>query len=102
MTQSQGVLSSAPHRASIDLRDAIGHRAYYFEKARSKSYGLLRRLTRHHWKAHALLKPFVFGKCGMELGGPSATFRKEGPLPVYDLCRSMDVCNFSDNTIWDI
>jgi len=37
---------------------------------------------------------------GLEIGGPSAVFRSDGFLPVYDLVGSLDNCNFTSNTVW--
>ena len=47
------------------------------------------------------MKPFVTGKNGLEIGGPSTIFSKHRLIPVYDCCRSIDNCNFSSRTIWD-
>lgn len=43
----------------------------------------------------------VTGLNGLEIGGPSAVFGRGGPLPLYDLVKSLDNCNFTSNTIWE-
>ncbi len=45
--------------------------------------------------------PFVEGKKGLEIGGPSAVFQRGlTPLPIYDRVGSLDNCDFSRNTTW--
>ncbi|MFA6432139.1 MAG: methyltransferase domain-containing protein [Candidatus Margulisiibacteriota bacterium] len=41
------------------------------------------------------------GKKGLEIGGPTAYFRKTGPLPIYPVIGALDGLNFSLNTIWE-
>jgi SAM-dependent methyltransferase len=41
------------------------------------------------------------GLSGIELGGPSLAFTKQGFLPIYQHIESLDGCNFSSNTIWE-
>ncbi len=40
-------------------------------------------------------------KKGLEIGGPSFAFTKDGFLPVYDYVKDLDGCNFSTNTVWE-
>ena len=40
-------------------------------------------------------------KAGIEIGGPSAVFRKGGYLPLYNDVAKLDNCNFSDSTLWE-
>jgi len=40
------------------------------------------------------------GKEGLEIGGPSQIFRENDKLPIYPLLKSLDGCNFSENTVW--
>ena len=45
--------------------------------------------------------PFVDGKKGLEIGGPSAVFEDAvRPLPIYSRVGSLDNCDFSRNTTW--
>ena len=40
-------------------------------------------------------------KYGLEVGGPSVVFCNDGILPLYRSIKSLDVCNFSEETIWE-
>ncbi len=37
---------------------------------------------------------------GLEIGGPSHVFSREGPLPVYEFARRIDNLDFSNSTFW--
>ena len=41
------------------------------------------------------------GLSGIEIGGPSLAFTKQGFLPIYQHIENLDGCNFSSNTIWE-
>ncbi len=41
------------------------------------------------------------GKNGLEIGGPSPIFAEKGILPIYSVIKSLDGCNFSENTVWE-
>lgn len=38
---------------------------------------------------------------GLEIGGPSRVFSEKSILPVYDVARTIDNCNFSNMTVWE-
>jgi len=38
---------------------------------------------------------------GLEIGGPSFAFTKKGFVPIYKHLKSLDGCNFSNNTVWE-
>jgi SAM-dependent methyltransferase len=40
------------------------------------------------------------GKQGLEIGGPSSIFRKDGILPFYESVAHLDNCNFCAETVW--
>jgi SAM-dependent methyltransferase len=40
------------------------------------------------------------GRKGVEIGGPSAIFRRRGCIPVYPIAAHIDNCNFGSNTVW--
>lgn len=40
-------------------------------------------------------------KYGLEFGGPSSIFRRNGQFPVYKVAKDIDNCNFNFNTIWE-
>lgn len=45
---------------------------------------------------------FLFeDKEGIEIGGPSPFFSKNGFVPLYGLAKGIDGCNFSSNTVWE-
>jgi SAM-dependent methyltransferase len=45
--------------------------------------------------------PFVEGKKGLEIGGPSTAFQRWfKPLPIYHRLESLDNCDFSSITTW--
>lgn len=52
-------------------------------------------------KARALFVEQVRDKCGLEIGGPSGTFRDSGLVPLYRYVKSLDNCVFSRTTLWE-
>lgn len=56
---------------------------------------------RNRCKGFPRLARRVAGKKGIEIGGPSAIFGRDGCLPLYRIVGSLDGCNFSENTIWE-
>ena len=42
------------------------------------------------------------GRKGLEIGGPSGVFSAAGPVPVYPVIDSLDNCNFSTSTLWQV
>jgi len=44
--------------------------------------------------------PYLRDKIGLEIGGPSRIFAEGRLIPVYNLCRRIDNCNFASQTIW--
>lgn len=38
---------------------------------------------------------------GLEVGGPSKIFKKLGLMPIYSVSNQVDVCNFSNQTVWE-
>jgi SAM-dependent methyltransferase len=52
-------------------------------------------------KQLAEIKTLFAGKNGLEIGGPSKIFTKEGYIPVYPLIDNVDGVNFSGVTIWE-
>ncbi len=45
-------------------------------------------------------RPIVEEARGLEVGGPSAIFARDGILPLYPLLRTLDNCDFSRETLW--
>jgi SAM-dependent methyltransferase len=51
--------------------------------------------------AFRMMLPFVRGKQGLEIGGPSSAFeRRFKPVPIYHHVASLDNCDFSRSTAW--
>lgn len=46
-------------------------------------------------------KPFLKGRTGLEIGGPSNIFGRTGLIPVYTVAARIDNCNFGHQTIWE-
>ena len=74
---------------------------------RSIYHRCLQRIERHikvtkagHLKSFKLFLPYVQGKVGLEIGGPSDVFRTGEALPVYEYASRIDNCDFSSATVW--
>ena len=51
-------------------------------------------------QAYEICRPLVERRRGLEIGGPSAIFARNGPLPLYPLFDGLDNCDFAGDTIW--
>ena len=47
------------------------------------------------------LEPLFLKKKGIEFGGPSQVFSKNGLFPLYPVVGSLDNCNFGRSTVWE-
>jgi SAM-dependent methyltransferase len=59
---------------------------------------------RRAWAYSALVRTVergVRGRVGLEIGGPSPLFARDGGVPVYPFARRLDNCNFSRLTVWE-
>ncbi len=65
-----------------------------------KVYGRLKVMQQGQIKSFGAYQPYVQGKRGLEIGGPSDIFRRRGALPIYDAIGSLDNCDFSSSTVW--
>ena len=45
-------------------------------------------------------RPYVAGKRGLEIGGPSDIFRRGQPIDLYKEVEGLDNCDFSQTTVW--
>ncbi len=60
-----------------------------------------RRVLDGRLRCYKAVLPFVNGKSGLEIGGPSVVFQgRFRPLPIYARVGSLDNCDFSSNTAW--
>jgi SAM-dependent methyltransferase len=78
----------------------IDYFPYYLKRLRGAPHGAFRRVTRRKCRAYSIIEPFLAGKRGLEIGGPSPFFGRNRLVPVYDRCRQIDNCDFSDQTLW--
>jgi len=61
----------------------------------------LLKLTREgRLKTFELYLPYIHGKKGLEIGGPSDVFREGNEIPVYGEAERVDNCDFSKATVW--
>lgn len=47
-------------------------------------------------------RDYFINKYGIEIGGPSAIFRKNNVLPLYPVLGSLDGSNYAGNTLWSV
>ncbi len=47
------------------------------------------------------VKNLLYGKSGIEIGGPSQVFSANGLFPIYPIVGHLDNCNFGDTTVWE-
>ena len=69
-------------------------------------------VTQRRVQCFHLVLPFVEGKHGLEIGGPTDVFQgwrspsrcywTSAPLPIYDRIGILDNCNFRDTTMWGV
>lgn len=59
----------------------------------------IQRMRQGRLKSFSSYTPYVAGKRGLEIGGPSAIFR-EAILPLYDQIGQLDNCDFARETAW--
>jgi SAM-dependent methyltransferase len=58
------------------------------------------RLIPKRARCFSLCEKLLSNSVGLEIGGPSQVFSRDGALPVYPLLKRLDNCDFSDETIW--
>ena len=61
----------------------------------------LRSRLRRRLGIYSLCARLLEGRSCLEIGGPSAFFRDEGPLPIYPVAASVDNCTFAQRTVWE-
>jgi SAM-dependent methyltransferase len=52
-------------------------------------------------KSFAAARDLFLDKSGLEVGGPSQLFSRDGAFPVYGLAARIDNCNFGSATVWE-
>jgi len=75
--------------------------------ARLRSEGVRGTLSGLYWRAfppqlecYAQFESFFRSGHGLEIGGPSAIFKRRGLFPIYPVASRIDNCNFSGETLW--
>jgi SAM-dependent methyltransferase len=71
-----------------------------FERLRRRLRTKIRVTLQGRIKSFDAYLPYVSGKSGLEVGGPSGIFREGGPLPIYTEIGRLDNCDFSASTVW--
>lgn len=61
---------------------------------------MLARVLYRKATCHKLCEELISGKTGIEVGGPSLIFSRNGQFPLYDCVGSLDNCNFSEDSLW--
>ena len=59
------------------------------------------RLLPRRLASYQQYKVFFKIKTGLEIGGPSSIFQRNGLIPVYTVAARIDNCNFSHQTVWE-
>ena len=65
------------------------------------AYQIIRRVTGMRVKSRTLFRAEVEDKYGLEIGGPSGSFRDTGILPLYRYAAGLDNCVFATETLWE-
>lgn len=76
----------------------------FFHKHERKA-GFISRVARklfpYRIPTYKIYRELLYGKRGLEIGGPTKLFGKRGLLPIYPILESLDGCNFSAQTVWE-
>ena len=59
------------------------------------------RLVHRRLRSARVVRRLVANKAGLELGGPTALFMRDGLLPLYGAVGALDNVNFSHRTVWE-
>lgn len=60
-----------------------------------------RRVQVRHVACYPQCIQFFRGRSGLEIGGPSGIFGREGLMPIYPIAARVDNCTFSHHTVWE-
>ena len=78
----------------------LTHYPYYTQLGQTLAVRAFNLITRKKCSGYATMLPFIAGKIGLEIGGPSSIFRANHLIPVYRCAKALDSCNFSETTVW--
>jgi SAM-dependent methyltransferase len=59
------------------------------------------KLFYHRIVGYRVIRSLFEGKYGLEIGGPSKIFSNRGLIPIYDVVSGLDICDYSNLTIWN-
>jgi SAM-dependent methyltransferase len=65
------------------------------------AFQIVRLVTGMRVKSRNLFRAEVEDKYGLEIGGPSGSFRDTGSLPLYRYAAGLDNCVFATETLWE-
>src|SRR6266850_2632272 len=74
--------------------------SYRIYRLQGAGYSLFARIARKRCFGYATMKARLQGKWGLEFGGPSSIFSANHLIPIYDIVRAIDMCDFAEQTIW--
>ncbi len=78
------------------MRQIVRRGFYYLHKITMR----LKVMKQGRLKSFGMYLPYMKGKSGLEIGGPSRIFRRGNILPIYDEIERLDNCDFSNSTVW--
>jgi len=75
----------------------------YYKKNGFKSLAItvFNKLYAQRLSCYNSTKIYFQNKSGLEIGGPSRHFKKNGYFPVYTIAKNLDNCNFNNDTTWE-
>jgi SAM-dependent methyltransferase len=75
----------------------LSYQVYRFQVVSSVLFAMV---AQKRCFGYEVMKAYLQGKSGLEFGGPSSIFSANHLIPIYDIVRSIDTCNFVQQTIW--
>src|SRR3989442_1711728 len=74
--------------------------SYPIYRLQVAGYSLLAKIARKRCFGYGIVESHLRGQSGLEFGGPSSIFSSNHLIPIYDVVRAIDLCNFAPLTIW--
>lgn len=91
-------------RSDLDMAITSKLRTWRFIVGQSRPWSLVtyivNRIVGRDCQAGQVVREFVSGKKGLEVGGPSEIFSDKGLIPIYSRVAGIDNCQFSSETLW--
>lgn len=84
--------------------DRMIHKIYFILKTRGVHgllYAIKSRFVKPRANCFRMYADLFSGRFGIEIGGPSSVFARDGIFPVYPIVGGVDSCNFGSHTIWE-